>query len=172
LLDLDAFREFREGLALLRDGDAGAAVELLRHAAERDPENSYYISYYGLSLGMSEGMWAEAERLCHRAICRGRRQAQLYLNLAEVYLATGRRQAAADTLGQGLHYLPHDARLQMQFGKLMVRRAPVLRFLPRTHALNHRLGSWRQTLLRHVPRRKWLTAGESHLPTSTHSSAL
>ena len=160
-MDLDAFREFREGLALLRDGDSGAAIELLRHAAERDPENSYYVSYYGLSVGLAEGMWAEAERLCHRAVCRGRRQAQLYLNLAEVYLATGRRQAAADTLAQGLHYLPHDARLQMQFGQLMMRRSPVLAFLPRTHALNRHLGTWRHVFLHHLPRRKWLTAGES-----------
>ena len=30
MLDLIAFREFREGLALLRDGDPGAALELLR----------------------------------------------------------------------------------------------------------------------------------------------
>jgi tetratricopeptide (TPR) repeat protein len=161
MLDLDAFREFREGLALLRDGDAGAAIELLRHAAERDPENAYYASYYGLGLGHSEGMWAEAERLCHKAICRGRRQAQLYLNLAEVYLATGRRQAAADTLGQGLHYLPHDARLQMEFGRLMLRRPPVVRFLPRTHAVNRHLGTWRHTFLRHVPRRKWVIVEES-----------
>jgi predicted Zn-dependent protease len=161
LLDLDAFREFREGLALLRDGDAGAAIELLRHAAERDPENSYYISYYGLSVGLAEGMWAEAERLCHRAVCRGRRQAQLYLNLAEVYLATGRKQAAADTLAQGLHYMPHDTRLQMQFGQLMMRRPPVLAFLSRTHAINRQLGVWRHVALQHLPRRKWVAAAES-----------
>ena len=163
MIDLDAFREFREGLALLRDGDAGAAVELLRHAAERDPENSYYISYYGLSLGLSEGMWAEAERLCHRAVCRGRRQAQLYLNLAEVYLGSGRRQAAADTLVQGLHYLPHDVRLQMQFGKLMTRRPPVFSFLPRTHGLNRSLGTWRHRLMQHIPRRKWLEANQTRV---------
>ncbi len=163
LLDLDAFREFREGLALLRDGDAGAAIELLRHAAERDPENSYYVSYYGLGLGLAEGMWAEAERLCHRAVCRGRRQAQLYLNLAEVYLATDRRQAAADTLGLGLHYLPHDPRLQMEFGRWMMRRPPVLPFLPRTNTLNRHLGTWRHTFLQHVPRRKWVAAGESRV---------
>jgi predicted Zn-dependent protease len=163
LLDLDAFREFREGLALLRDGDAGAAIELLRHAAERDPENSYYVSYYGLGLGLAEGMWSEAERLCHRAVCRGRRQAQLYLNLAEVYLATDRRQAAADTLGLGLHYLPHDPRLQMEFGRLMMRRPPVLPFLSRTNPLNRHLGTWRHTFLQHVPRRRWVTAGESRV---------
>lgn len=159
MLDVIAFREFREGLALLRDGDAGAALELLRHAAERDWEDPYYLSYYGLTLGLAEGKWAEAERLCHTALCRGRRQAQLYLNLAELYQASGQRQAAADTLAQGLHLVPHDPRLQMQFGRLVTRRPAVLRFLPRTHVLNRRLGAWRQRVLQHLPRRKWLAAG-------------
>jgi tetratricopeptide (TPR) repeat protein len=161
MLDLDAFREFREGLALLRDGEPGAAIELLHHAFERDPENSYYMSYYGLSMGLAEGMWAEAERLCHTALCRGRRQAQLYLNLAEVYEVTGRRQAASDTLARGLHYLPHDVRLKMRFGQLMLRRPEVLPFLSRTNPINRYLGIWRHRLLQHVPRRKWLTTGES-----------
>ena len=156
MFDLDAFREFREGLALLRDGDAGAAIEFLRHAAKRDPENSYYLSYYGISLGMAEGMWAEAERLCHTALCRGRRQAQLYLNLAEVYVASGRRQAAADTLALGLHYMPHDARLREEFSKLIVRRAPVLKVLPRAHLVNRILGRVRYQFLLHTPRRRWL----------------
>ena len=162
MLDQDAFREFREGLGLLRDGDSGAAIGLLQHAFKRDPENSYYMSYYGLSLGLAEGMWAEAERLCHTALCRGRRQAQLYLNLAEVYELTGRRQAAADTLARGLHYLPHDTRLQMHFGRLTVRRPAVLPFLERTHFLNRQLGILRSRLIHHVPRRKWIAARESH----------
>ena len=127
MLDVDAFQDFRVGLARLRDGDAVAAIELLRQAAKRDPENPYYLSYFGLGLGHAEGMWGEAERLCHRAVCRGRRQAQLYLNLAEVYVASGRRQAAADTLALGLHYMPHDARLRDEFSRLIVRRAPVLK---------------------------------------------
>ena len=99
MLDLFAFREFREGLAMMRDGEAEKAMALLRQASERDPENPYYLSYYGLSLAYAEGKWADAERLCHTAVCRGRRQAQLYLNLAEVYTASGRKMAAADTLG-------------------------------------------------------------------------
>src|SRR6185437_3369197 len=107
MLDLDAFREFREGMARLRDGESESALKLLRQAAERDPENAYYVSYYGLSLAQAERNWAEAERLCHLAVCRNRRQAQLYLNLAEVYLGSQRRQAAADTLARGLHYIPH-----------------------------------------------------------------
>ena len=156
MLDVDAFQDFRVGLARLRDGDAIAAIELLRQAAKRDPENPYYLSYFGLGLGHAEGMWGEAERLCHRAVCRGRRQAQLYLNLAEVYVVSGRRQAAADTLALGLRYLPHDARLQGEFSKLIVRRSQVLRFLPRTHAVNRALGRLRHLFLLHTPRRRWL----------------
>jgi tetratricopeptide (TPR) repeat protein len=160
-MDVEAFRKFRRGLAQLRDGESGLAAELLRAAVDRDPENPYYVSYYGLSLGQAEGNWAEAERLCHSAVCRGRRQAQLYLNLAEVYLGSGRRQAASDTLALGLRYTPHDSRLQEAFGRLAVRRPPVLRFLPRAHLLNRHLGRLRHRMLQRLPRRKWLPASES-----------
>jgi tetratricopeptide (TPR) repeat protein len=161
MLDLFAFREFREGLAMMRDGDAEKAMSLLRQASERDPENPYYLSYYGLSLAYAEGKWADAERLCHTAVCRARRQAQLHLNLAEIYAASGRKQAAADALALGLHYLPDDMRLQIEMGKLATRRPPVLRFLPRSHAFNQLLGLARHRLLSSLPRRKWLTVRES-----------
>ncbi len=161
MLDMDAFHEFRAGLTLLREGDSAAAVKQLRQAFERDPHNPYYISYYGLSLGHAEGQWDTAERLCHSAVCRSRRQAQLYLNLAEVYLASGRRRAAADTLARALHRLPHDTRLHAEFGRLTVRRPPVLLFLPRNNILNRNLGRLRHRLMQHVPRRKWLLTSVS-----------
>jgi len=161
MFDMDAFREFREGLMLLRDGDAAAAAEMLRRALERDPHNPFYISYYGLSVGHADGDWDSAERLCHTAVCRHRRQAQLYLNLAEVYLASGRRRAAADTLARGLQRLPHDIRLHTEFGRLILRRRPVLHFLPRTNLLNRHLGRLRHQLLLCIPRRKWLAPSES-----------
>jgi len=160
-INLSAFYDFREGLARLRDGEPEKAVELLREAMRRDPENPYYVSYYGLSLAQSEGKWAEAEQLCHTAVCRNRRQGQLYLNLAEVYVKSGKRQGAADTLARGLRYLPHDVRLQRAFGRLAIRRAPVLKFLPRTSAINRNLGHLRHRLLHFVPWRKQLLSGES-----------
>jgi tetratricopeptide (TPR) repeat protein len=161
MLDLFAFREFREGLAKMRDGEADKAMSLLRQASERDPENPYYLSYYGLSLAYAEGKWADAERLCHTAVCRGRRQAQLYLNLAEVYQASGRKQAAADALTRGLHYMPDDMRLQAEIGKLATRRPPVLRFLPRAHVVNRMCGFIRHRVLSHIPRKRWLTVRHS-----------
>ena len=161
MLDLFAFREFREGLAKMRDGEADKAMTLLRQASERDPENPYYLSYYGLSLAYAEGKWADAERLCHTAVCRARRQAQLYLNLAEVYAASGRKIAAADTLARGLHYMPDDIRLQSEIGKLAARRPPVIRFLPRAHVLNRMFGFLRHRVMSYVPRRRWLEVRES-----------
>jgi tetratricopeptide (TPR) repeat protein len=161
MLDLNTFQEFRAGLALLRDGDPQKALALLRQAAQRDPDNPYHLSYYGLSLAAAERNWEEAERLCHTAVCRARRQAQLYLNLAEVYLASDRRQAAADTLARGLHYLPHDIRLQSEFGRVATRRTPVLGFLPRAHVLNRTFGRLRHELLRYIPRRRWLAVEQS-----------
>ena len=161
MLDLFAFREFREGLAMMRDGEAEKAMGLLRQASERDPENPYYLSYYGLSLAYAKGKWADAERLCHTAVCRGRRQAQLYLNLAEVYAASGQKQAAADTLARGLHYMPDDTRLQTEIGKLAIRRPPVLKFLPRAHVVNRACGFFRHRILSYVPRRRWLMVRES-----------
>ena len=161
MLDMEAFGEFRQGLMLLRDGEADAAAEVLRRAFERDPHDPFYMSYYGLSLGHAQGRWDLAERLCHTAVCRNRRHAQLYLNLAEVYLASGRRRAAADTLARALHRLPHDIRLHEEFGRLMLRRRPVLHFLPRANLLNRQLGFLRHHLLLYVPHRKWLAPTES-----------
>ncbi len=161
MLDIDAFREFRQGLTLLRDGEAIAAAELFRSAFERDPHDPFYISYYGLSLGHAQARWDMAERFCHTAVCRNRRHAQLYLNLAEVYLASGRRRAAADTLARGLQRLPHDIRLRTEFGRLMLRRSPVLHFLPRGSLVNRHLGLLRHHLLLYIPRRKWLAPSES-----------
>lgn len=161
MFDLDAFREFREGLALLREGEPERALNLLREAAKRDPENPYYVSYYGLGLAAAERRWEEAEKLCHSAVCRARRQAQLYLNLAEVYMAADRRQAAVDTLALGLHYMPNDFRLLAEYGKLCFRRSPVLPFLPRAHAINRGLGRMRHWLVNFVPRRRWLEASAS-----------
>lgn len=160
-MDVEAFKKFREGIARLRDGEPALAVGLLRDAMDRDPENPYYVSYYGLSLAQAEGKWERAARLCHTAVCRGRRQAQLYMNLAEVYLASGRRQAASDTLALALQYIPHDSRLEEAFGRLALRRPPVLPFLARSHVVNRCLGLWRHRMLQHIPRRRWVRAGES-----------
>jgi predicted Zn-dependent protease len=147
MIQIEAFQEFRAGLTFLRGGEARKAMPHLKTALEQDPDNPFYISYMGVALAASEQKWAEAEKLCHSAMRMNRRQAQLYLNLAEVYVAADRKQDAADILARGLHYAPHDTRLKMALDRLALRRSPVLPFLPRAHLINRNLGKLRHHTL-------------------------
>ena len=147
MIHLEAFQEFRSGLAFLRGGDAHRALPHLRSALDHEPSNPFYISYVGVAVAAAEQRWAEAEKLCHSAMRMNRRQAQLYLNLAEVYVGADRKQDAADVRARGLHYAPHDGRLKMALERLKLRRSAVLPFLPRQHPLNRNLGKLRHHAL-------------------------
>ena len=144
MLDTEAFREFKQGLTLLRDDYALKALPHMRRAVELDKNNPYYMSYLGVVLARSEQKWGEAERLCDAAVRMKRNQAQLYLNLAEVYSTAGRRDEALEALQAGLKYARRDVRLTIAMNRLVHRRRPVLSFLSRRHLLNRQLG-----LLRH-----------------------
>lgn len=148
MIHVEAFQAFRTGLTFLRGGNAFKALPHLQSALEEEPANPFYISYMGVVVAATEQKWAEAEELCRSAIRMNRRQAQLYLNLAEVYVAADRKQDAADTLVRGLRYSPHDLRLKLALDRLAVRRPPVLRFLPRSHAINRGLGRLRHHAMR------------------------
>src|SRR6266568_319175 len=148
MMDTEAFREFKTGLTFLRDNYAVKALPHMRRAVDLDKNNPYYMSYLGVVLARSESKWGEAERLCDSAVRMKRNQAQLYLNLAEVYAAAGRRDDAVDALQTGLKYARRDIRLTIAMNKLTQRRAPVLTFLPRRHPLNRQLGMLRHRTMR------------------------
>jgi predicted Zn-dependent protease len=147
MIQIESFQEFRTGLTFLRGGDAHKALPHLRSALDQEPDNPFYISYMGVAIAAAEQKWAEAEKLCHSAMRMNRRQAQLYLNLAEVYIAADRKQDASDILARGLHFAPHDLRLKMALDRLAMRRPPVLVFLPRSHVINRNLGRVRHQAL-------------------------
>ena len=98
MMDTEAFREFKTGLTLLRDNYAVKALPHMKKAVDLDRNNPYYMSYLGVVLARSEQKWGEAERLCDTAVRMKRNQAQLYLNLAEVYATAGRRDEAVEAL--------------------------------------------------------------------------
>ncbi len=141
MMDTEAFREFKTGLTLLRDNYAIKALPHMRRAVDLDKNNPYYMSYLGVVLARSERKWGEAERLCDSAVRMKRNQAQLYLNLAEVYAAAGRRDDAVDALQTGLKYARRDIRLTIAMNKLTPRRTPVLSFLGRCACSGSRLKS-------------------------------
>jgi len=147
MMDTEAFREFKTGLALLRDNYSAKALEHIRRAAELEKNNPYYMSYLGVALARTERKWADAERMCDTAVHMKRNQAQLYLNLAEVYMAAGRKEDARDALVAGMKYARRDIRLNIAMAKLTTRRSPVLSFLERRHPLNRHLGMLRHRTL-------------------------
>jgi Flp pilus assembly protein TadD len=147
MLDTEAFREFKQGLTLLRDNYAVRALPHMKRAMDLDKNNPYYMSYLGVVLARSEQKWGEAERLCDAAVRMKRNQAQLYLNLAEVYAAAGRRDEAVETLQAGLKFARRDVRLSIAMNRLMQRREPVLSFLPRKSVFNKQLGMLRHRAL-------------------------
>ena len=147
MMDTEAFREFKSGLTLLRDNYTTKALPHLQRAAELDKNNPYYMSYLGVVLARSEKKWAEAEKLCDSAVRMKRNQAQLYLNLAEVYNTAGRREDAVEALQAGMKFARRDVRLSIAMNKLIHRRAPVFSFLKRTHLLNRQVGMLRHRTL-------------------------
>src|SRR5215468_8508521 len=148
MMDTEAFREFKTGLSLLRDNYANQALEHIQRAAELERNNPYYMSYLGVALARTQQKWADAERLCDSAVRIKRNQAQLYLNLAEVYAAAGRREDAREALESGLKFARRDVRLTIAINKLTQRRPPVLSFLSRRHPLNRQLGRLRHRTMR------------------------
>lgn len=147
MLDTEAFREFKQGLTFLRSDYADKALPHMQRAVELDKNNPYYMSYLGVVLARSERRWGEAERLCDTAVRMKRNQAQLYLNLAEVYAAAGRREEAVEALQSGLKYARRDVRLSIAMNRLIQRRSPVVSFLSRKHFVNRGLGRLRHRAL-------------------------
>jgi predicted Zn-dependent protease len=150
MLDTEAFSEFRKALGYMRDGYSDKALPHIRHAAELEEHNPFYMSYLGVVLARTEQRWAEAEQLCDSAMRMKRDQPQLYLNLAEVYLSAGRKQDAVEALLQGLRYAQRDSRITTMLGKLSSRRRPIVPFLERGHFINRRLGQLRHRAMQMV----------------------
>jgi Flp pilus assembly protein TadD len=149
-----ALAEFKQGIKLLRNGHSADALECLRHAAELEQQNPYYLSFLGVAVARAQRKWAAAVEFCEAALSSKRSEAQLYLNLAEVYLAAGRRDDAVAVLDKGLIYLRADGRIRGARAKLGRRCSPILPFLEREHFLNRSLGKLRHRVLRRLARSK------------------
>jgi Flp pilus assembly protein TadD len=142
-----ALDEFKQGVKLLRNGQSAEALEYLRHAAELNQQNPYYLSFLGVSVARAQRKWAPAVQLCETALVLKRNEVQLYLNLAEVYVAAGRRDDAVAVLDRGLLYSRLDVRVRRARAQLGKRNSPVLPFLERGNLLNVYLGKLRHRVL-------------------------
>jgi Flp pilus assembly protein TadD len=144
MADSVALTEFKQGVQMLRDEQPNEALVRFRNAADLEKQNPYYISFVGVSLARAERRWTPALKLCEMALSMKHNEAQLYLNLAEVYMSAGRREEALMTLDRAQASLGRNPRIQQERMKLGSRRPPALPFLNRQNVLNRYLG-----ILRH-----------------------
>ena len=135
--------DFKECLKFLRDGNPGDALLHARRALGTAPKNPFYLSYTGLLAAVAERRYKDAESLCREALGMRHNHAQLYLNLAEVYVQAGRTPDAIQTLEKGMVSAGRDFRIRRALEKIGTRRDPVFSFLDRGHPLNRQFGIWR-----------------------------
>lgn len=138
-----ALTSFKEAVQLLKGGYSNKALVELRRCVEIDSSNPYYLSFLGLAIARSEKKWAEATKLCETALQLKRKELQLHLNMAEVYVAAGQRENAIETLDRAKESFGPDARLMKARSRIEKRRSPIVPFLPRQNALNKSLGKLR-----------------------------
>lgn len=138
--------EFKECLRHMRDGHWEEALVNARRALEISPQNPFYLSYSGLLAALAENPDLDAEKLCKEAVAMKHNNAQLYLNLAQVYLQAGHTTDAIATLEKGLISTGRDVRIRRALKRIGLRREPVLSFLRRSHPLNRTLGKLRHRL--------------------------
>ena len=138
--------DFKECLKNLRDGHPEEALQHARRALGVAPKNPFYLSYTGLLAAMAEHRYADAETLCREAVGMKHNHAQLYLNLADVYIQANRTADAITTLEKGLISAGRDFRIRRALERLGVRRAPIFAFLHRSHPLNRTFGRLRHKL--------------------------
>jgi predicted Zn-dependent protease len=151
MLDTTAFGtavdEFKSGIRFLRDDHPADALEHFRNAASQEPQNPYYLSFFGLSTALAERDWTKALELCQDALRLKRGELQLHLNLVEVYVAANRLQEAVGILDAAESQFGADTRIKGIRKRLGRRRRPVLQFLGRDHFLNRKLGQLRHRFL-------------------------
>jgi Flp pilus assembly protein TadD len=150
VVEIDALAEFKEGVALLKNGYPQKALVRLRRAFESEKQNPFYLSFLGLSIARAERKWDQASELCEIAVQLRGKEAQFYLNLAEVYASAGRRTKALDTLDAALALFGEDERLRRARSRAEKRRSPLLPFLRREHYLNRKLGRLRHGALKRL----------------------
>ena len=134
---------FERGQRLLQSKDARAAVEALQEAEALAPDHAQIRSALGLAVALEGRDFEAARTLCESAAKQEFFNPDLYLNLAKVYLAVGRRSEALRYLRRGQMIDPGHAAIREAITELGLRRLPILPFLPRRHLVNRMLGSVR-----------------------------
>jgi len=137
----------KRGQELLRAGLETAALDHFGSAHRAEPDDAVLRSYYGWAVATIDHRLERGLGLCREALRADAGRPEIYLNLARVLMAHGRKAEGIRYLKRGLMVAPRDPALVEAWRALGMRRSPVLPFLPRRHVCNRWLGRLRRRLV-------------------------
>lgn len=139
----------REGIELCKSGHWDEGIFCLGQVVHTHTEKTLpgqVYSFLGYGMAYRENRVRDGLKLCEKAIEISFYDADNYYNLARVHNLRGNRRSVAKTIEAGLKIDPEHAGLLAMKRKLGERRAPVVKFLKRTHPLNIFLGRMRHRM--------------------------
>jgi Flp pilus assembly protein TadD len=137
---------FRRAEACIVRGNFDKSAELLAEALKISPDNPFYLSYYGLSVGML-GELGDAEKLCRKAASMNPVSPIILVNLGRILLEEGSRKEARDLFSRAYEVDNTNSAAALELSGMGVRRQPVIPFLARANPINFLLGKIRHRLL-------------------------
>ncbi len=139
---------FNRAQELVSRNRAGAARKQLEMALQICPQHPGYLSLYGLCIAAESEDYESARKICERAARMSPRDPVTRVNLGKVLRMEGDNEAAyGEFLAAWKMDRMHPAPAA-ELSRMGIRRPPVLRFLPRAHWANIRLGKVRARMLR------------------------
>jgi len=131
----------RDALWLERYRDACEALSEYCERLKRyeRPISPPILAYYGLSLGHSQNV-REGLRICLEALAQDRRNPNIHLCVARLYILAKNRKAALEVIALGLRISKGHRGLTALRQSLGMRQPVPIPFLPRRNAVNVKLG--------------------------------
>ena len=141
LTEEELLRLGRDALWLERYRDACEALSEYCERLKRydRPISPPILAYYGLSVGHSKNI-REGLRICLEALSQERRNPNIFLCVARLYILADDRKAALDVVSQGLRISKGHRGLTALRQSMGVRQSVPIPFLPRKNAVNVKLG--------------------------------
>jgi Tfp pilus assembly protein PilF len=121
----------------------------LENALRVAPEEPLALSYYGLCLAQI-GELGRGLGVCERAVRNHPSDVMIRVNMGKVFRLAGDNHAAHRTFLRAWQVNRRHPAPAAELARMGIRRAPVLRFLPRSHWCNRQLGRLRYHLERAV----------------------
>jgi len=141
-----AMSRVRQAGRELETGHIGAAERLLREGLAKAPEHPECRAYLAICLAAGKRKYVTAERIARNLLQRNAYDPTAYYALGRINLLGGRRSVAFGHFARARALAVGDKDMLAEVARMDPRRPPVLRFLPRDHALNILFGRLRSAL--------------------------